>query len=48
MITGDYDGPDFTCISFKPDWKRFHMSGMEADTIALLKKVNYPYRYGST
>lgn len=42
MIDEDYEGPDFTCITFSPDWKRFHMTGMEADTIALLRKV-----YGS-
>lgn len=39
IITEDYDGTDFTCISFTPDWGRFHMIGMEADTIALLRKV---------
>lgn len=39
MIDEDYEGPDFTCITFSPDWKRFHMTGMEADTIALLRKV---------
>lgn len=39
MIDDDYEGPDFTCITFSPDWKRFHMTGMEADTIALLRKV---------
>ena len=39
VIDGDYEGPDFTCITFNPDWKRFHMAGMEADTIALLRKV---------
>lgn len=38
-IDCDYEGPDFTCITFTPDWKRFHMTGMEADTIALLRKV---------
>lgn len=38
-IDEEYDGGDFTCITFKPDWKRFHMSGMEVDTIALLRKV---------
>ena len=41
MIEDDYDGPDFTCITFSPDWKRFHMTGLEADTVALLKKVCY-------
>lgn len=40
VIDDDYDGPDFTCITFSPDWKRFHMTGMEADTIALLRKVD--------
>ena len=39
VIDDDYEGPDFTCITFSPDWKRFHMTGMEADTIALLRKV---------
>lgn len=39
MIDDDYEGPDFTCITFTPDWKRFHMTGMEADTISLLRKV---------
>ncbi|CAN0476685.1 unnamed protein product, partial [Scytosiphon promiscuus] len=39
-IDCDYDGTDFTCITFTPDWKRFHMTGMEADTIALLRKVS--------
>ncbi|CAM9817632.1 unnamed protein product, partial [Hapterophycus canaliculatus] len=40
-IDCDYDGTDFTCITFTPDWKRFHMTGMEADTIALLRKRVY-------
>lgn len=39
MIDDDYEGTDYTCITFTPDWKRFHMTGLEADTIALLKKV---------
>lgn len=39
MIEDDYDGTDFTCITFTPDWKRFHMTGLEADTVSLLKKV---------
>ncbi|CAM9664855.1 unnamed protein product, partial [Discosporangium mesarthrocarpum] len=37
----DYDGPDFTCITFCPDWARFHMTGMESDTMALLRKRVY-------
>eukprot|EP00752_Nemacystus_decipiens_P012396 g10983.t1 len=41
VIDDDYDGPDFTCITFTPDWKRFHMTGLEADTVALLKKRVY-------
>ncbi|CAB1111878.1 unnamed protein product [Ectocarpus sp. CCAP 1310/34] len=40
-IDCDYEGPDFTCITFTPDWKRFHMTGMESDTIALLRKRVY-------
>ncbi|CAN0473308.1 unnamed protein product, partial [Ascophyllum nodosum] len=41
VIDESYDGCDFTCITFKPDWKRFHMSGMEEDTIAILRKRVY-------
>jgi DNA topoisomerase II len=33
-----YSGSDFTCITFKPDWDRFTMDGLESDTEALLRK----------
>jgi DNA topoisomerase II len=33
-----YSGSDFTCITFKPDWERFKMDGLESDTEALLRK----------
>ncbi|KAG5180151.1 topoisomerase [Tribonema minus] len=37
-VIKDYDGDEFTCITFKPDWRRFGMAGMEDDTEALLQK----------
>ena len=29
---------DYTCVTFTPDFARFGMSGLDADTISLLKK----------
>lgn len=40
-ITDDNNASDFTCISFKPDFKRFHMQGLESDIIALFTKRAY-------
>lgn len=34
----DFNGEDFTKITFKPDLKRFKMSTLEDDTVALFKK----------
>jgi DNA topoisomerase-2 len=36
-----YKGPDFTCISFKPDLARFKMTSLDADTAALLCRRVY-------
>jgi len=33
-----YEGEDFTKITFKPDFKRFKMTGIEDDTMDLFKK----------
>jgi DNA topoisomerase II len=40
-ITDDNNAFDFTCITFKPDFKRFHMQGLESDIIALFTKRAY-------
>lgn len=34
----DFDGEDFTCITFKPDLKKFGMKELDEDTIALMRK----------
>jgi DNA topoisomerase-2 len=36
-----YSGEDFTCITFKPDWGRFKMDGLDSDTLSLLQKRVY-------
>ncbi len=36
-----YEGEDFTCITFKPDWRRFSMEGLDADSLALMRKRVY-------
>ncbi len=36
-----YEGEDFTCITFKPDWKRFGMEGLDTDSLALMRKRVY-------
>ncbi len=33
-----YHGEEYTCVTFKPDWNRFGMSGLDADTLALMRK----------
>jgi DNA topoisomerase II len=33
-----YSGPDYTCVTFKPDLARFQMDSLDADTVALLSK----------
>ncbi len=33
-----YHGEEFTCVTFKPDWNRFGMSGLDADALALMRK----------
>ncbi|CAM9243193.1 unnamed protein product, partial [Phaeothamnion confervicola] len=37
----EYDGEDFTRVTFRPDWARFHMAGLDASTAALLGKRVY-------
>lgn len=37
----DYDGTDFTCVSFFPDLRRFHMSSLDDDIVALFSKRAY-------
>lgn len=34
-------GDDYTCITFKPDLKKFHLSKMTDDIINLMKKRVY-------
>ena len=36
-----YSGPDYTCVTFKPDLPRFGMSSLDTDTVALLSKRVY-------
>jgi DNA topoisomerase-2 len=36
-----YSGADFTCITFKPDLKRFKMDFLDDDIISLLSKRVY-------
>ncbi len=36
-----YEGDDFTCITFKPDWQRFSMEGLDDDSLALMRKRVY-------
>ncbi len=33
-----YHGEEFTCVTFKPDWSRFGMTGLDADALALMRK----------
>lgn len=33
-----YEGEDYTKITFKPDFRRFMMTGLEDDTMRLFKK----------
>ncbi len=33
-----YHGEEFTCVTFKPDWNRFGMTGLDTDAIALMRK----------
>ncbi len=40
-IIKPYDGEGFTCITFKPDWRRFGMEGLDADSLALMRKRIY-------
>lgn len=41
----DYDGENFTKITFKPDFKRFKMEELENDIMHLFKKrVNLAYQ----
>jgi DNA topoisomerase-2 len=42
-ISGDlkFDGIDFTCVTFEPDLKKFKMSSLDDDTVALLSKRVY-------
>ena len=37
----DYNGDDFTCITFEPDLKRFGMQIMDEDIVSLFKKRVY-------
>jgi len=36
-----YSGPDYTCITFKPDLPRFGMAGLDDDIVDLLSKRVY-------
>ena len=33
-----YAGEDFTCVTFEPDLKKFGMSELDADMVALMRK----------
>lgn len=37
-VISAYSGPDYTCVTFQPDLKRFGMDELEEDTVALLSK----------
>jgi DNA topoisomerase-2 len=37
----DYKGDDYTKVTFKPDYERFHMQGMDDDFEALIKRRIY-------
>ena len=41
QIINNYDGEDFTRITFEPDFKKFKMSEMDDDIISLMKKRVY-------
>ena len=36
-----FDGSDFTCITFKPDLKKFHMRELDDDIVDLMMKRVY-------
>jgi len=37
----DFNGKDFTCITFKPDLAKFKMETLDSDTVALLTRRAY-------
>lgn len=37
----NFQGSDFTCITFQPDLSRFHMEKLTNDMVALLKRRAY-------
>jgi DNA topoisomerase-2 len=41
QISKSLPGGDFTCISFRPDLKRFKMDKLDSDIISLLSKRVY-------
>ena len=41
VITDNKDNKDYTCITFKPDLKRFGMEVLDDDIIALMTKRAY-------
>ena len=40
-ITENKYGQDFTCITFRPDLKKFNMQRLDEDTVALMTKRVY-------
>ncbi len=41
VITDNKDGKDYTCITFKPDLKRFGMEKLDNDILSLMSKRVY-------
>lgn len=41
VITDNKDGKDYTCITFKPDLKRFGMDKLDSDILSLMSKRVY-------
>jgi DNA topoisomerase-2 len=41
VIKENPDGKDFTCITFKPDLRRFGMEALDDDIVALMTKRAY-------
>ena len=37
-IIEDFDGEDFTEVTFEPDLAKFHMNELDDDTIAILSR----------